>query len=572
MKRNLIVFPALAAMMLCGMNSLAGNFSKAPARQSLKKESHIKSSTRAGQSAPLTDIITTPKGNPVNYNKNAAGTFVFNNAISMYKDDFPAMIYWADNNEVYFKNIISVFPDEYYVKGTVSGNKITLPMNQTIEYDADYDYGVNIGVLKTVPTVENGQEVYTFEYVPDIESVEFTIGNDGSVEMVLPGKPFDGETPPEYVLGIYYTDDLQFLGYSDFSQKYTKLDLELITIPAGLETQQYVYIDDYNYASVVEVARDKEYLYIKGLTEMLPEGTIRAKINGNVATVAQNQYVGVYYDQYYIFTKVLYDNPDYDETDFDTDPFIFAPDNVGFELIIDDENQTIYADKKGVYLSFHCDANDFLNSLGFFSEFVLKYQKSFEGVPSNPVNLEYTTEYSFQGFNDFFFTLSNFSTEGTLLDVSVLYYEVYVNGEPLVFQQKEIPNLQGTDVVAYPEVPFPVIYLPYEFNNNEDIFKFTYNQFDIGIYTDDVKTVGVQSIYHYNDVFTYSDVVTLNVETGETTVAPGENAVQTILDNEVVATEYYTLDGRRINNPEKGICIKVSRAANGKTSVEKVVF
>lgn len=523
----------------------------------------------AGAAATLTPIITNPKGQEINYNKEAAGTFKFYNSLSMYKDEFPATVIYGEGGKVYFKNIVSVFPDEYYVEGTIKGNTITVPMNQTIEYIEEEGYGINLGVLKTVPRMENGQEVIDFEYAEEIKSVSLTVAADGSMDLVLPGKPFDGENPTEYVMGFYYTDDYSFTGYSDFSQKYTKLDLQLIKIPDGAEIQDFAYVDTYNYASIVEVAFVGDDLYIRGLSSMLPEATLKAKISGNKAIIAQDEYLGIYFDQYYIFTKVLYANPDYDENDPDGIPFIFAPSDVGFELTIDPDRRRIYADKEGVYLSFHCDGDDFLNSLGFYDVFTLKYQETLAGTPSNPVALEYTTEWEpYQGYNDFFFTLSNFSTDGNVLDVDVLYYKVFVDGTPVVFKERKQENTLGEYVTVYPNVPIAVELLPYEFNNNEDIFKFGENAFGIGIYSKDVKTVGVQSVYHYNDEFTYSDIVTLDVETGEISVS----AVEEVYSDEVTASEYYTLDGRKVVNPDHGIYIRVDTLSDGHKKSEKIVM
>lgn len=563
------MFLAATMILLPAIGVKAMNFSKLPQREELElNRSRHAAKKKVG--APVNPVITEPKGETVLYNKTSFGTFVMGSSLYMYTEDFPAEVIWGEGGEVYFKNLVSVFPDDYYLKGTLSGNTITMPCNQTIEYIEEDGYGVNFGVLKTEISVENGQEVIDFIYAPEVESISFTLDNEGGMKMVLPGEPFDGENVPEYVAGFYYTDDCSFLGYSDFSQEYTRLALQRVEIPAGADVKQYVYIDAYNYASIVDVAFVGDYLYIRGLSSMLPEGTIRAKVNGSKAVVPQDQYLGIYYDMYYIFTKVLYANPDYDEENPEAaDPFIFAPSDVGFELNIDSDGQTIYADREGTYLSFHCDAEDFLNSLGFFDVFTLRYQDSFAGTPANPVSLEYHTEWaSQQGFNDFFFTLSNFTEKGNLLDVEKLYYKVFVNGEPLVFREHEQENLLGQPVTVYSGVPVDVELLPYLFNNNEDIFKFSDNAFDIGIYRDDVETIGVQAVYYFEENFTYSDIVTLDVETGEVTEESGVSEVA--LGGEAVSTVYYSLDGRRLQNPVRGIYIRVDRMSDGSNRVEKM--
>lgn len=563
---------------------------KAPKHENLKIERNVdtslhspgkemKTTRSAGEEilpaapAPLTDIITDPAGTIVYYEKESAGTFVLNNFLAMYKDSFPAIIVWGNKNKVYFKNLLSVFPADYYLEGIVEGNTITMKTNQTIAYYEEEGYGINFGVFKTVRDLENGEEVVNFKFAPEVEEIEFTLNDDGGIEMVLPGEQFDGETPPEYVAGLYFTDDYSFTGYCDFSQTYERLELEPVEIPEGAEMLPYVYIDTYSYASIVDVAIFDGYLYIRGLSDMIPEGTIKAEIKGDKAIVNQNEYLGIYFDQFYIFTKVLYDNPDYNPEDENSNPLIFAPKNVGFELTLDMERGVIYADTPGVYLSYHCDDSDFLNSLGIYGIFEIKYQSTFAGTPSNPVDLEYTTEYApYQGFNDFFFTLSNFSTEGTLLDVDKLYYKVFVEGQPLVFCEEVLPNILGYDVIVYEGVPMKVELLPYNFNNNQDIFKFTNNAFDIGIYIEGLSSIGVQSVYFYEEEFTYSDIVTLDIETGQTTVTPGENAgVKSEFSDEILSTEYFTLAGQRVSHPDKGIYICKTTMADGTVKFKKIV-
>lgn len=561
--KKIYILTLLMSLFLSGSEVMAAGFSKAPSRENLKteKRNHVKTRS-ADFEAPVTDIITKPEGAMKFYDKESAGTFVLGGYLSLYKDTFPAIIYWADNGDVYFKNLISVFPDEYYLKGTFSDNIITLPVNQTVENVPEEGYAVNFGVFKTVPKTVGGEEVYDFELAPEVESISFNVYEDGSLEMVLPCEPFNGEDVPEYVAGFYYTDDLTFLGYSDFMQKYTKLDLDIVTIPSGATVEQYVYVDSYGYAAIVDVAFYNDELYIRGLSNQLPEGTIKAQVDGDKAYVAQNEYLGIYFDIAYIFTRVLYNNPDYDG-DIESDPFIFAPEDVMFELNIDRINREIYADNQGVYLSFHGDMEDVFNSLGLFDVFVLKYQESFAGTPANPIDPEYTTEWApYQGFNDFFFTLSNSSIEGTLLDVEKLYYKVYVNGTPMIFHQENILDLLGEETVAYKGVPIEVELMPYLFDNGNDIYKMSENAFDIGIYTDDVRTIGVQAVYYFDNEFTYSEIVSVAVSDG----VDGPK-----VEGRIVSQEYYTLDGRRIADPAKGIFIEKIKTESGKVISRKVV-
>ena len=526
------------------------------------------------KSAPLTDIIYYAEGTTKMYDKNAAGTWVYGDAPSLYMDVFPANIVWGDNGDVYFKDILSVMQTGSYVKGRVEGDKIIVPANQTVVYDEDFDEGINLGVFKTEVFTENGQEYFTLVYDESVENICFSIGEDGKLTLDLPGEPFDGENITEYSIGFYYTEDYSWTGYADFWQEYTQLELEMVTIPSGVETEQYVYVDEYNLASIVDVAFVGNELYIRGLSNQLPEGTIRATIDGDKAYVDQNEYLGVYFDMFYIFTKILLDNPAYDPEDpySEEAPYIFAPESMKYGLILENDRKIIRSADPDIVLCFHSDPDDIYNYLSLFQDFELKYQSSFEGVPSNPVEVEYQTQWAdWQGFNDLFFTLSNFSTEGNLLNTDYLYYSVLLDGELLVFEEEETIDLIGETVITYQGVPSPQIYMPYKFSNDIDISKWSDNIFDVGIYVDGLTTVGVQAVYFYENVLTASDIVTYNVETGETTVTPGNSFVGKVGDKEVVSTEYYDLNGVRVNNPGKGIDVKRTVNSDGSYNIRKVI-
>ena len=92
------------------------------------------------------------------------------------------------------------------------------------------------------------------------------------------------------------------------------------------------------------------------------------------------------------------------------------------------------------------------------------------------------------------------------------------------------------------------------------------------IYEDNIETIGVQSVYVYSDLqyqeemTTYSDIVTLDIASGEVSGIQSIQNVQT-----VVNTEYYTLSGQKVKNPENGIYIMRSTLKDGSILVKKVI-
>lgn len=525
----------------------------------------LNTETRSGED----EVITTAEGTVKYYNKSTVGTFVLNNEVMQYKEDFPGVVVWGDDNTVYIQDVLSTVASGSYVKGTVSDNKIIVPADQMLDFYVEEGYGIKVGVLRTEIRVDKGEEYVDFYCEPSITEFEYLIGDNGSLTLNLPGRQFDGENPPEYVIGIYYSDEPTFLGFCDYTQKYEETDMVQITMPEGADVQPYVYIDEFNYASLVKVAYVGDKLYIQGLTHMLPEATIVANIEGDMAYVAQNEYLGIYFDQFFIVTKVLIDNPDYNEDDLHSQPYIIAPSDVRFPLTINKEAGIISAEEDGMFLCFQPDEENFDNAITLLGKFTLKYQESAAGTPANPTKLEYATKWAYsQGFNDFMFTLSNFSTEGNLLETETLYYRVFLDGEPLIFGEEVGLDLLKREVVKYAGVPDQQRFMLYGFNNGNDIYKFSDNEFDVGIYKDGLSTVGVQAMYMYDKKITYSDIVTLNIATGDITTEPA--GVEEIASTPVVKREFYNISGVRINDPEKGIYIIKEIHQDGKVNFRKV--
>ena len=520
------------------------------------------------------DVIWEAEGTKKLYSKSSAGTALFYGAIELYKDVFPAEMVWGDNDEVYVKNILSTIPSESYVKGTLKDGVITFQAGQLVDYIEEEGfppYGLAVGVGRTVVNEQN--DTYDFVLDPSITEFQIKVEKNGSMNLVLPGEPFNGEEPTEYILCLYYTDDNQFAGFSDFSQQYKPVDYEIVRMPFGVPQEQYVYIDDFDYASFVNVAWSDDYLYLQGLDPMIPEGVVKAKIDGNTATIAQNQYVGIYMGLSYIFTKVALDNPNYDIFDPSTDPYIFAPADQGYVLTFDRDKGEIMSDKPGIYLSFQPDEDNFWNVNCFLSDFVMKYQATAAGTPANPVPVRYfDAQAGYWGYTDFQFKISNYSTEGHLLDVEHLFYQVLVNGEPIIFGERTLINLNGEEAVAYVGVPEEQRWLPYLFSNDDDITKWSSSEFDVGIYVPDVKTLGVQSLYLYDGVATYSKLMTLDVETGEITESDGSGAVESIYQAEVKDVEYFTLSGVKVKNPQNGIFVKRTIYSDGKVTASKLLM
>lgn len=528
--KKIFTFLTMAALM--GSYAMASNEAtsnklvKKPVAEFLKKhEEKAKKSRVATRDLPTTDIIYNPDGKLVIYYKNSTGM----DYSGYYEaEDMAANIVFGDNNEVYIQDILN-WGDESYVKGEIDGDKINFSLPQTI---GDYGwYSINLAILEAV-----GDEDY--ELVSDIDSVEYSYNaQTGEISLNLPGEP------EQYILGYVYTDDESWTYSGDFTQEYRVFDGVINSMPEGLETEVYM-INDGEYGHPVNIAFTDDMMYIEGLPVSLPKSVIYANLDGNTASIAQNQNIGAVWG-YFIYTKVL----DADEE--------LADEDVEYTLSIDRENKIITSANPQDIFCLNGSLEEVMY-LEIYQDFTMKVQESFAGIPVNPTGLLYDDYYEDYDMSLFAFNIPNFSIDGNVLLPDNLYYRVFVDGDLYEFSEDEYFDVEG----EMTEVPFM-------FDNGYDLYWSTQTQRVVMFYFLGASTFGVQTVYDYEGVITESDIVTLDIESGEVTETPAgiENTINSDIKNKV----YYDLNGRKVMNPEKGIYIMKATTSEGAVVTKKIV-
>lgn len=487
------------------------------------------------------NIIHEIDGKPVYYYKTATG-YDYGSAYEL--SDFATCIVYGENNDVYFYNILSLYSFNTFAKGTIEGNTITMQLPQAIVYLPNYDMEFDITVLK----YDYEEQMY---FPADIDEITFTVDPEtGEIEMNLPGE--EGE----YILG--YVDSLynEWSYDGDVVQKYTPIPQEATSVPEGVETETYYFVED-NYGYPVEVGFDSEYLYIKGFSlDLLPYNTLRAKLNGNTADVVWDDFIGIY-SGYQIYTEPAILNPDIDIDDYDSPLMVLAPSTSKFTLDIDLENKVIKtSESNDVYLLLNASLTEVLYLTGY-TEFSMKTQDDFAGTPRNPYNLIVLDDYyELYGYHSFIFNLPNIATNGNVMKSADLYYNIYIDNMLWDFEE-------DYDNGWYIGLGGPTFDIPSLLNNNNDIYIYNMLMHEIGIYIEGATTYGVQSVYRYQGEETRSDIITINLENGVKSVSEA-GGVET-------KTEYYDLNGRKVNNPANGIFIRRAVMNDGSVKVSKVI-
>lgn len=528
----------------------------------------IQSPAKASESplSQVTDIIYEVEGKSQLCSKASEGVYPFGEYYLYSQEAAPATIVYGNNDDIYFLDILE-YGVPSYTKGVIKGDNLVVSLPQTLMVD-NYEWleenlYYNLCVLQQM----NYSDGIWFEPREDISEVVYMIDpEDGSLTLTLPE-----EEDATLVLGLCMVAEgyeADWGEYCDYSQKFTPFHDEIATMPEGVEQTQYQFIMENGYGFPVAVAETEEALYIQGLSSYEPSLTVKAVFEEgypNLVKIPTGQYIGIYeYENAFMIAKFGFL---YSETE-SYSLMVQAPETIDFYMVIDTAQKIIYPSINNMILCFCYAGYDFLASEAFYN-FELKYQEDMMGVPSNPYNLEWIDEYFNVAEPYYFrFNIDAIGTQGQLLDTDTLFYRILVNDEELEF------------TAGYP-YDYSYLYtdhtilLPYWFSNGYDIFAF-YSEptkREIGIYIDGVSTVGVQSIYLYNDVETCSDIVTLDVETGEVNQTRSASAsFEGVADVEVISTEYYDLNGRRISNPGKGVFITKSIMNDGSKQVTKRIF
>ncbi|MCH5228839.1 MAG: hypothetical protein J1F12_02445 [Muribaculaceae bacterium] len=511
------------------------------ANKTVKKEflkqspKHVATATRGETRAQ--EVIYDVQGDPVYYSIDVTGM--------MYGEPFEGegyytILIYGEDDTVYFYDIMPDSGFGTYTVGTISEDAITVELPQLMYYYEDYGYGYLLTLLK----LDKNGEYQAYE-----GNANFLVYDDGDIVLELPEGDED-----EYMLGLVYTDDYSDAGLGYTSLVFSPLDEQPNTMPEGLETETY-YFNDGIYGLPMQIAVDNNKLYLEGLcSDMAPYTVIVADLEGNKATISQDQFLGFYYMYYPVYTKCVIE---------EDGEYVLADASAVCTLELDWENNYITYAEDSPLLFIMATTEEGPFDIVLYENFVIQNQDNFSGTPKNPRNLLFTDEnLDYYGYYSFFFTVPNVSTEGNVLNNEDLYYKVYVDGDLFTFEE-DYDNYYYFGFGKGDEVPF-------NFTNGDDFYIYSGGMREVGFYFDTMKTLGVQTVYKYDNNLTQSDIVTLNLATGEITEEPA--GIESIFDSEIKSVSYYDLSGRKIANPEKGIYIIRATKADGSVVAKKAII
>ena len=203
----------------------------------------------------------------------------------------------CEDGTVYIKDIVSLFANNTWVKGTKSGNTITVPTGQTVYDEEDsWGWGTYIYELKWGSSTYNE---WWDEYTKTVDNTKTEITFTVSGDVIT----LNGSAEDSYI-GIFQRTDgssSYTFRYGDYDAVWTldadyePVSTDLVEAPAGLTAENWY--TTYTSGSTpvkrtVLVGFSGESVYIQGLFTDFPEAWAKGTISGTTATFKAMQYLG----------------------------------------------------------------------------------------------------------------------------------------------------------------------------------------------------------------------------------------------------------------------------------------
>ena len=445
----------------------------------------------------------------------------------------------VNGQDVYIHNILRDYEmGESWIKGTTNAEGIVeFQFPQTIYVNESTGTEVNVNMLTYNRT---GNEA---TYTISDDNVLRMRWDNWTLTQIKPGT----STENDGLFGLTNANGT-YMAYGAYGLELSVVDTAPVALPADAdltETQYTCSFTDKNGDErkvMATIYRDTEGndVWISGLNQSESKQLVHGEITaeGNIV-LESGQFTGITQDYFTYFYGGELDRRDLKWTD-------------NLTLALDGE---IYKAEKLAIIN----QGNKIPLLGYsLTDLVMTPLEAIVQTPADPIiftedGLE--PEWSAgdeMGVAPFFF--SGTDTEGNALDPEKVYYNIFYNGEVQSF-------MFGDEETA--ELPW----------NCDDDYGMVMSLGDgttFIIFLEEIKTFGVQMIYHNRDEITKSAIVTYNLETGDITTET-DGVSDAVTEAEVVREEYYNMQGVRLSEPE-GLCIRRTVYTDGTSKAAKIII
>lgn len=447
-------------------------------------------------------VVDQPEGKLVTYMRNGESAisyfgFFFNesqNGMAM------EIVYDEDGQTVWMHNPIAFGQTEEgaWVKGTIEGNKIRVPLGQCTFFSNEEGYGVETAVLKLIEEVDGGEIYYDYVQDTDYNEVTFTVGEDGTITFDLTAT-VNEEGFPNQFYGMVYTDSKSWANVGDYNMSYTVFDQEITTMPEGLTTESWAMMyDDDNLnveVKMIDVAIDGNKLYIAGIAEN-EQAVLVGDINGNKVSFANDQYLGCEYGYHTFSAMGSYRlDQEYDDVWDEYYEVINYSPLASYAFTYDAKKKTIRG-ADNILLAKNCGPTD--NGISPYEAYHSVKFSVVEDKAATPANPEFSSfgEYfEDYGYDAITCKIKLEDVDGRYIAKENVYYILWVNidGEkqPFTFYADEYYGFAELGITELTEVPYD--FVSYDEASWEDIDE---GASYITMYETGFDDYGIQTIYY----------------------------------------------------------------------------
>lgn len=462
--------------------------------------------------------------------------------------------------DVYIKDPFAGWPTGSWIKGERDGDKVNVTFPQMVwietypdwENDPEGDQGLMITdyyyAYKFI--LQEGEDKSAF--IIDSDNPTITFAFDGS-SLKEEGDAFIG------MVGEYMMYDKEnnpyigfnWMGFADGMLDFTAVKSEPLTLPTDLEFEKWI-LDNQGDMTFVDMAFKDSDVYLRGFIQTEDnEGNmffpaIKGTLSGGQLTFSGSQYLGIDprfgHLAYFVPSKFEAGEPGADEWEVEN---IYLPVS---EITFDyDEAEKVFTCQEDEALVVSALPDRIFTVMALDAPMLRWQDMSIPLEPCEPTDLkyEYWDDYEFGALG---FSLSPLSADGRLMDTSNLYYVIYVDGEEFTFYPDEYWDLEE-----------PMTFVPYDYWDSY-INAFG-EEHEVLLFAQKIDSLGVKARYVNPDgTVKESDIAVFTV-----------SGADKIMDSEGVRTEWYDLQGRRLNGAAEGLVIRRDICSDGSVVVRKVM-
>lgn len=471
------------------------------------------------------------------------GTFIGNvvkHSLSWTADDFgnlstqrsefaASKLVKGENGAVYLYNPFGAKTTKTWLKGyTANNDTVVFRGPQHIADISIFDFKLDDGYAVKMKLNSEGTG-----YMVD--------STDTDIHMVWKGDTLKWAEPEDGTVILAFVDsENQWQQIGDFNYEIYPQTDKANNVPEDADFERYL-LKSASGIEMVNVAVKDNDIYVKGFSSIESDLALKGTLHDGKAVFADGQYLGV-------------------DSLINFHIYAFATDSTTVTDSIGNKTETLKWANTDLTFDYDAQAktltqadHGFIINVGKFRPYYIRYYKHpelslFVEKAIKPTAPKISSGADIDedlGYGHVVFGISSQGENGEYLLPDKVYYLVSVDNTPI---QSKDDNEEYNTFFASDSTPWDENYTIVNYHNGWREFQFY----------DEINTVTFQTVYLGGGEETYSDKVTFNVKTGETT-----DVIKTVENRNNKPVAIYDISGRKLQQTSKGL--NIVRTADGKT-------